>query len=159
MNPSTFGRERSRMPASCAKPASRPSSQLGPEPRSTSGSNPSLWACATSALPCARRNPETTYTRRRRSRVRRHALLSLILDGAKQVFFDVVVHDRAEMSGVQVVLDKAVLRVPFVSSTRYLPAIRKSLAIRSQVEIKETRLTRSKEATLVPLDVLVVLVF
>jgi hypothetical protein len=42
-------------------------------------------------------------------------------------------------------------------STRHLPAIRQRLAIRVQVEMKETRLTGSEEAALVPLrDVMVI---
>lgn len=59
---------------------------------------------------------------------------------------------------VQVVLDEAVLRVPFVKGrTQHLPANGKRFAIRVQVEMKEARLTGSEEAALIPLrDVVVV---
>jgi len=57
-------------------------------------------------------------------------LRSLVVDDAEQVRLIAVIDGRTEMRGVQVVLDEAVLRAPFVKSPpRHLPAIGQRFAI------------------------------
>lgn len=74
------------------------------------------------------------------------------------MLLNVVVDDRSEARGVQVVLHEAHLCAPFMQRRAlHLPAIGKGLAVRVEAEMEETRLARSEEAALIPLrDVVVV---
>ena len=54
-----------------------------------------------------------------------------VIDETEQVLLHLVADHRTEMRGVQVVLDEASLRAPFMKSrTRHLPAIGQALEIR-----------------------------